>query len=150
MTLIQQDRLGYTLRFQFRVSVSSYRRMAAHAVLTALESLRFSGRCEYYEAMKRGDWLVSTVLTPDDGREGLEPGWWCAYRDAAGEACPPSLTVNTSLSEMSSLRSIRYQLGGVATFRVGVPVALTTAADSWFSRFVDQRLATRPEGPPAS
>lgn len=151
-TPIRDDQLGFALNFSLMPDAGEYGDAVADAILGALKSLRFSGRSEYYAGdlsiSRESFYVVGLALRTDKG--SVPKGeWWkrlAALVSVALEKKGTKATVNTDLSELGEVRSLRklYLLRGVVEFADGVPVFVLgdgRADDSWFLAQCRERMA---------
>jgi hypothetical protein len=127
---LRSDRWGYCLRFRFSAQSSLYDLEAARTCLAALRVLRFSGRCEYYEASvpDLDTFRVGLGLKQAEGTETPDRTWWNAFVTAVAGACAGRGTLHLDIEKCVPLRidAIRSQLreAGNAVFQRGESIRL--------------------------
>lgn len=117
---------------------------AAVAILSSIESLKFSGRCEYYG----GGWVPYVVGVSfrflDSNRKCTLEDWWDPFEDTVAtiSSWNGRLEVDRISSELTTLHSVRASLSnlGAVEFFDGLPKSVLEDADSMFIRAVNQRI----------
>lgn len=151
-TPLREDHVGFALNFSVMPDAGEYGDAVARAVLEALKSLRFSGRCEYYagEPFVPGEsfYVVGLALKTEKGT--VPKGeWWDHLAKIVSEALKrlrARLVFNTSLSEIGEVRALRthYLPRGVVELADGEVVFILAderAEDSWFLGQCRERMA---------
>jgi hypothetical protein len=118
---------------------------AAVAILSSIESLKFSGRCEYYGG---GDCDLCVVGVSfrflDSNRKCTLEDWWDTFEDTVATISSQNgrLEMDRISSELTTLHSVRASLSnlGAVEFVDGLPKFVLEDADSMFIRVVKQRL----------
>ena len=137
------DQLGFSYNFAISPDVRIYGNCAAIIVLEALRKMKFSGRCEYYDAdgfaLGLGDsYIVGLGLKSKDNKMP-ETDWWDELNKYIEEIVPKkSCGLSLNLCEWARLRAMRQDLlaGGVVNFDKGKPSLVIEPGnsnnDSWF------------------
>ncbi len=155
-TPISDHQLGFALSFSVMPNAGEYGDVVASAVLEALRTLRFSGRCEYYAAdlfISREPLYVVALAVRSD--KGLVPRseWWKRLLSLVSSRLKKKrakAALNTELSELAEVRSLRKQFlpRGVVEFANGVPLFVLregVSDDSWFLMQCRERMAVPEE-----
>ncbi|WP_159029610.1 hypothetical protein [Streptomyces qaidamensis] len=151
-TPLTDDQLGYALAF---VDLSgAYGGTAAEAILDALRTVKFTGRCEYYAGDVMQDrYVIGLAVKGHSRRESFDHKWWIRIKKLVANSLsdPGNLSNSRSTcvldelgSEYAEVRAFRQHLlpRGVAEFTEGYPTQLLRPheEDSWFSGAVLERL----------
>jgi len=150
-TPLTDDQLGYAFTMSLPdESLGWYGLDVVESILSGLESLKFTGRCEYYAVdyfqLKPRLYCVGVGLKPED-QANVTRQYWEKLRNLFAQELNKSnskLVFDRHLSEYAEMRSFRQGFipGGTAEFKDGLPVRLLNMedVDSTFAGSVRERL----------
>jgi hypothetical protein len=143
-TPIRDDDLGFAINFSIGADAGEYGSAVADAILQALKTTRFSGRCEYYAGnpiIPRESFYVVALALRNIKGEFPKGEWWNKLTGLVSATLAKNGTktvLNADLSELGEVRGIRkqYLARGVAELangKVTFVLGGDQSHDSWFS-----------------
>jgi len=142
---LRNESLGYAFRFKLE---GSHRRSAVTtAVVATLVTMRFDGRCEFYEGEHRGDYVVGIGLRYRGKHNGIVPDymWWQAFLGVLERECrrAKGVALDEKCCEFARIRAMRTTLVkcGAVEFQNGnVTELLEEGEEPRFMRECGKRL----------
>jgi len=152
--LLRTD-LGFVMKLEITRPCQDYGKLVAEALLDALETVEFDGRCEYYAADGTSTGVESDYFVGLGCKYRLGSTrtptyeWWVALVEAMSGALEEStdrIQIDPQSSEMGEMSGLGTNMisRGAVQFRTGQPSRIISPTepmcDSWFIAAVNGRL----------